>query len=110
MNRLTSNCGAIDNGKTYYPKSDFATGELQQMILNRLGAYEDTGIEPEDIEQAIIFAKAYILEVLKENKKAIAMIKAMGAGADTYEVEESSADLEKLLIKFGGQQEGAGNE
>lgn len=49
MDRLTSHCGAIDNGKTYYPKSDFATGELQQMILNRLGAYEDTGLSPEEI-------------------------------------------------------------
>lgn len=37
---------------------------------------------------------------------AIARIEAMGAGADTYEIEEANVGLKNLLIKFGGQQEG----
>ena len=42
MNRLTSHCGAINNGNTYYPRcNSFVTGKLFQMMLNKLGKLED---------------------------------------------------------------------
>ncbi|WP_143322541.1 hypothetical protein [Clostridium sp. HBUAS56010] len=75
-------------------------------LWDQLKKYEDTGLEPEAVERAVILAKAYINEALKENERAIARIEAMGAGADTYEIEEANTGLKNLLIKFEGRQEG----
>lgn len=69
-------------------------------ILKRLADYEDTGIGPEEIKRAAILAKAYIVEALKENERAIARLKTMGL--DTCEIETANVNLKNLLIKFEG--------
>lgn len=70
----------------------------------KLAKYEDTGLEPVEIKNAVKLAKAYIMEALKENEKSIAILKTIGA--NTHQIEAVNTGLKKLLIKFEGRQEG----
>lgn len=73
MERLTSHCGAINNHKTAYPKSNFTTGDLFQIILNKLSDYEDTNLTPEEIEAIKAENHKYrdIVDTLREKRRQL---------------------------------------
>lgn len=106
MDRLTwdhKDGGIFVDGKeikiSAYDHAAICTGNA----IVKLAKYEDTGLEPGEIKKAVILAKAYIMEALKENEKSIAILKSIGA--DSHQIEVASTGLKNLLIKFEGQQE-----
>ena len=68
--------------------------------INQLTAYENTGLEPEEVAQAKKLALQRLCEVLKENGGVINSARALGA--DPAPIIESNKRLQELISMWSG--------
>lgn len=101
MERLTQ---MVDPGLGYcWTKLAFSdVAIMEDMIIDRLGAYEDTGLTPEEIEQN----KEYIQILEKENKLIKEQYIKEADTVDCYKkLATENAKLKELIKELGWKYE-----
>lgn len=80
------------------------SGNTYRELIERLKAYEDTGLEPKDVTTAKSLAIQYLRETIEANEKSIQL--GRKDRTDVTCICEANKDLEKVLLKLAaGYQE-----
>lgn len=72
--------------------------EILKSISVKLAAYEDTGLEPEDVVTAKSLAIQYLRQAIAENEVSIQL--GQKEGIDVTCICEGSKGLEKVLLRL----------
>lgn len=74
--------------------------EYKSLLIEKLGAYEDIGLEPEEIKPYIELAeKMNVCDLVRENKRLSDQIKFLELGVSERRCEDG---IKRILVCTGG--------
>lgn len=89
---LVKCCGCVEESNCY---SDISCNEVFAGI-EKLKAYEDTGLDPEDIGNVKTLAIQYLKKTIRENTGIMGIAKV--EGYDTARIIDANRKLEEFLL------------